>query len=161
MLLRCIPPNNNFFNPQVKDLLHSLLFKSSLSTKKLVRLGFTWQLLKKIFLQALKDNKHCAEKRYTMELFSHSLIFMPWYNCDFSEGRMYCFGGFSCLNHRCNLPNSSTEEWWLKTPFPLSLFFSVVGCHSDNVYGGASSWLCSVTLFSHTMNRKGLEQADA
>lgn len=109
----------------------------------------------------MKDNKFYMKKRYTMEHFSHSLIFLPWYNCDFSEGKMYCFGGFSCLNHSCNFPNISIEEWWLKTLFPLLLFSFVEGCHSNEVAGGASSSLCSVTLLNHTMNCKGLGQADS
>lgn len=49
MFLRLIPPNNHFFNPQIENLLCSLVFQSILSTYKSVRLRLTWQFLKKYF----------------------------------------------------------------------------------------------------------------
>lgn len=158
MLLRCISLNNHFFNPQVNDLLHSLLFKSSISTKKLVRLGFTWKLLKKN-LQVLKDNKFCMKKRYTVEHFSHSPIFLPlWF---FRRKKCIVLVVSLALTTGVTFPVSLWRNGGWKLFFSLWLFFFLVGCQSNNVSAGASSWFCSVTLFNRTMNCKGLVQVDS
>jgi len=78
----------------------------------------------------------------------------PWHNRNFSEGRGGCFGAFSCLNHRYNLPSHSPEEWRLKTSFfAISLLCFVVGWHSAKVSSRVSSplgSLCSTTMWIAT-----------